>query len=183
MHMHSGTICLRRVAATVDREEFTPELLRSKREQAGLLLEVLAQLANLKPETIEDYESGWRVPSRTAWRCIRNVLNMSKEEIANALAQEKKIKVDTWVTPTEKFSPKIVTFKFEKGHCYSIKDAAKTYGAKFDAGINPKSGNYCIFRYEGKQGIHHKFMEIQGGWTRTYTDQQLIGKIIKEVGA
>ncbi|MBQ3457124.1 MAG: hypothetical protein IJG36_11845, partial [Synergistaceae bacterium] len=39
----------------------------------------------------------------------------------------------------------------------------------------------CIFRYEGKIGIHHSFREIRGGWTRTYTDPQLIGKHIQEV--
>ena len=38
-----------------------------------------------------------------------------------------------------------------------------------------------IFEYLKKDGIHHIFKEINGGWTRCYTDQQLIGKTIKEV--
>ena len=33
----------------------------------------------------------------------------------------------------------------------------------------------------GKQGKHHCFKETSGGWSRTYTDQQLIGKTIQEV--
>lgn len=37
------------------------------------------------------------------------------------------------------------------------------------------------FRYLGKEGIHHKFIEICGGWTRTYTDAQLVGKELIEV--
>ena len=39
-----------------------------------------------------------------------------------------------------------------------------------------------IFSYVGKEGIHHVFREIRGGWTRTYTDYQLIGKTVKEIG-
>ena len=37
------------------------------------------------------------------------------------------------------------------------------------------------FSYERKEGIHHVFREIHGGWSRTYTDAQLIGKTIMEV--
>lgn len=36
------------------------------------------------------------------------------------------------------------------------------------------------FIYQGKQGRHHMFRHAQGKWSRTYTDPQLIGKIIKE---
>ena len=41
--------------------------------------------------------------------------------------------------------------------------------------------NEIIFEYAGKQGIHHCFKANPGGWSRTYTDNQLIGKKIKEV--
>ena len=39
----------------------------------------------------------------------------------------------------------------------------------------------CIFMFLRKEGIHHIFREIRGGWTRTYTDAQLVGKNIQEV--
>ena len=65
--------------------------------------------------------------------------------------------------------PKPVVFTFEEGHTYRIYENAK----KWDNDI-------CIFKYEGKQGIHHCFREVRGCWTRTYTDAQLIGKQIKE---
>ena len=39
------------------------------------------------------------------------------------------------------------------------------------------------FRYMGKTGIHHKFIEAHIGWSRTFTDAQLIGKKIEEAGA
>ena len=51
---------------------------------------------------------------------------------------------------------KALNFSFNIGECYRIDD--------------------FIFKYLGKQGIHHYFMEINGGWTRTYTDVQLLGK-------
>ena len=43
------------------------------------------------------------------------------------------------------------------------------------------SAKGCVFRYEGKRGIHHVFCEIRGNWTRTYTDAQLIGATTEEV--
>lgn len=36
------------------------------------------------------------------------------------------------------------------------------------------------FRYMGKDGIHHKFIEAHAGWSRTFTDAQLTGKKIEE---
>lgn len=46
--------------------------------------------------------------------------------------------------------------------------------------IYGKSNNY-IFEYLRKDGIHHCFREIHGGWTQTHTDCQLIGKKVEEV--
>ncbi|MBQ3760026.1 MAG: helix-turn-helix domain-containing protein [Synergistaceae bacterium] len=40
--------------------------------------------------------------------------------------------------------------------------------------------NY-VFQYLGTQGIHHCFREIHGGWSRTYTNSQLVDKRIMEV--
>ena len=38
-----------------------------------------------------------------------------------------------------------------------------------------------IFEYVKKEGIHHMFREIHGGWSRTYTDSQLTEKKFEEV--
>lgn len=38
-----------------------------------------------------------------------------------------------------------------------------------------------IFEYVKKEGIHHMFIEIHGGWSRTYTDSQLTEKKFEEV--
>ncbi|MBQ3347097.1 MAG: hypothetical protein II876_04815 [Synergistaceae bacterium] len=59
--------------------------------------------------------------------------------------------------------------RFEAVQCYEI-------GAKPSGRDIP-----FVFRYERKEGIHHMFREATGGWRRTYTEAQLIGKKIKEV--
>ena len=165
----------------MNSEKFTPELLRSKREQQGLSVEELGELAGLKPKTIQGYEAGWRTPSKTAWGCIRKVFDMTEKERTAVVAKRNEPKVDTWITPSKDFTPKVITFSFEIGRSYSIKDTVRNSGAKYDTEINPKSGNFCIFKYIGQSGIHHKFIETKGGWTRTYTNQQLIGKKIEEI--
>ena len=38
-----------------------------------------------------------------------------------------------------------------------------------------------VFIYQGKQGKHHMFRHLAGGWLTTRTDVQLIGKKIEEV--
>ncbi len=65
----------------------------------------------------------------------------------------------------------------------ALKAERESVHAKFTVGKSYKidSANGCVFRYEGKQGIHHVFREIRGNWTRTYTDAQLIGAKTEEV--
>ena len=60
--------------------------------------------------------------------------------------------------------PKPPVFFFEVGREYLIDKAA------------------FVLRYERKDGIHHMFRSVRGGWTQTFTDAQLIGKTIKEAG-
>ena len=50
--------------------------------------------------------------------------------------------------------------------------------------LNPCIHNFnfnFVFQYLSTQGIHHCFREIHGGWSRTYTNSQLIDKRIMEV--
>ena len=71
---------------------------------------------------------------------------------------------------------------FEIGHFYFIKDKIKTGMLKAgDTFLNVSTGYGCVFIYLGKQGKHHVFKSVRGGWSRTYTDAQLIGKLIQEV--
>ena len=76
-------------------------------------------------------------------------------------------------------SEKKTTFSFSKGKRYSIFDSSNGKGeADY---IKPETGKGCIFVYLRKEGKHHIFREERGGWIRTYTDIQLIGKNIQEV--
>ena len=67
---------------------------------------------------------------------------------------------------------KALNHKFIQGNKYFIHDTAETQFWENE--------DY-IFTYQGKQGKHHVFNHFKGGWCRTYTDAQLIGKIIKEL--
>ena len=72
---------------------------------------------------------------------------------------------------------------FFEGHCYCIHSKLK-FGYKH--ALWPAFSNdafECSYRfiYLHKNGKHHVFREINGGWTRTYTDAQLVGKRILEV--
>lgn len=58
--------------------------------------------------------------------------------------------------------------------CYSIADDDKILH-RFSFPFN------YVFQYLGIQGIHHCFREIHGGWSRTYTNSQLIDKRVMEV--
>ncbi len=63
---------------------------------------------------------------------------------------------------------------FKKGQSYRI------YTKRCLGSPESKSMRY-EFMYEGKRGEHYVFREKTGGWTRTYTEPQLIGKVIQEV--
>mgnify|MGYP006872985829 CR=1 FL=1 len=66
--------------------------------------------------------------------------------------------------------------RFKEGQEYRIR-ALKL--GKADKGDHWEAE--CLFRYECKTGIHYVFREVRGGWIRTYTDAQLVGKVIEEV--
>ena len=64
---------------------------------------------------------------------------------------------------------------------YSIADDDKVlHKLSLNPCIHDFNFNY-VFQYLGTQGIHHHFKEIHGGWSRTYTNSQLIDKRIQEV--
>ena len=74
---------------------------------------------------------------------------------------------------------KVKEFKFSNGKRYFIFDSGNAKGeADY---IRPETGKGCIFVYLRKEGRHYIFREERGGWIRTYTDIQLIGKNIQEV--
>ena len=160
-------------------ETFTPKLLRSIREQKRMSISQLARLSGISTADISRYEHGKHFPQPIYWSRIWTVL--CGETVDNKPLNACESLPDNWEYVQERFKCGSIPFAFEQGHCYMIKDTPFTSGAKYEQEINPMSGNFCVFRYEGKAGIHHKFVEVRGNWRRTYTDQQLIGKTIQEV--
>lgn len=79
---------------------------------------------------------------------------------------------------------KAIQRHFTEGKCYRIYGSGQlgSYdGRKVSASSGAAWERDCIFMFLRKEGIHHMFREVRGGWTRTYTDAQLVGKNIQEV--
>lgn len=73
---------------------------------------------------------------------------------------------------------------FTEGKCYKIYGSGclgSYNGKKVSASSGAAWERDCIFQFLRTEGIHHVFREVRGGWTRTYTDAQLVGKNVQEV--
>ena len=103
------------------------------------------------------------------------------------------VDVDSEEAPLENYAERsraAIARTFTVGSCYQVVSNKSTIkrlkaGGKYvlqsiSTGNNDPEVGYT-FRYLGKQGIHHMFREICGGWGRTYTDAQLVGKEVIEV--
>ena len=154
-------------------EEFSPELLREWRKNADLSIKQLAFLSHVSIRSISNGENGKQRLSLRTWDKLKKILRIEYKK-----AQERQ--ADTWITPPKTPLLKLKTFDFIIGNIYTIRDIR--CGGHAYSDIYPHFGALCNFRYERKDGIHHVFTETQGDWTRTYTDAQLIGKRIEEVG-
>lgn len=69
--------------------------------------------------------------------------------------------------------PKAIVHSFTPGKMYRIEVTATN--------LKEYYAWNCEFIYTAKKGIHHVFKSAHGTWNRTYTDQQLVGKFIKEI--
>ena len=145
------------------------EMLQKLREEQGITRRQLSERIGVSEKLLAGYERG-NYPSLSTYNKIAKELGwQSLDEDGRECALD---------IPEEIEQPNSIAHTFIEGKCYSIrsKNLVKT---------DKKIGYYveegCTFRYEGKQGIHHMFREVKGGWTRTYTDAQLIGRKIKEV--
>ena len=93
---------------------------------------------------------------------------MKKGRANSKQAYRELVKVLNYRKPSPVFiEPPEAESRFHEGHIYRVVSSNKWESE-------------CVFRYEGQCGIHYVFREVRGGWTRTYTDAQLVGKIIKE---
>ena len=154
--------------------------LEAYRIKRGLTRRELSQRSGVRMDSLKAYESGKQLPTVKNYNKLCEVLGLSQlQEITPCMKKHDQRKSYS-ATPSEEREesfklPGIVCFKFEEGQKYTITSTSSgTKGVK-DAVKD------CVFIYECKEGIHHMFREESGGWTRTYTDAQLVGKKIHEV--
>lgn len=138
--------------------------------KAKLTLKELSQRTGISMKALYEYRKGKHMPTQKGYNALAEVFGWEKEK-PPARKKKKAVKYVPRKIVIEDAPPlpKPVKYEFEEGHMYRIYD-----GKREENDIN-------VFKYEGKQGIHHCFREVRGGWTRTYTDAQLVGKGIKEV--
>ena len=146
-------------------EDFSPETLRRLRRERGLTQSRLAFLCGICRDVIWRYETGRRSPSFDIWERVKQVLSGKVKSFPRR----------------KRTAPKAETANtFDLGHSYTIRSTKSgTKPAGYTGGVHVDM--MSVFKYEGKRGIHHYFRETRGGWTRTYTDAQLIGKHVEEV--
>ena len=157
--------------------------LEVKRVKRGLTRHDLSQQTGVRMDSLKAYESGEQLPTVKNYNKLCEVLGLSPIEETTPRSKEhyqRNQRKRCFPNPPEECEkslklPGIVCFKFEEGQKYTILTSSSGVQGIKDAVKD------CVFIYERKQGIHHMFREARGGWTRTYTDAQLVGKKIHEV--
>ena len=162
-----------------DKAERNINGLYSFRMKRGLTSKDLSQLSGINTHSLSDYETGKNVPTVKNYNKLAEVFGWEKIlPTTRYVIKKKRANPDEDDLCEDLYPPEAITlplkpeYKFEKGHKYLILESEKDEKSPIKD---------CVFQYEGKQGIHHMFREERGKWTRTYTDAQLIGKLIKEV--
>lgn len=149
--------------------------------KAKLTTKELSQMTGISIKSLYDYQRGRRMPSLKGYNALCGVFGWEREKPKEKKPVKKQVRYVPRKIVIEDAPPlpKPVKYEFEEGHMYQISE--KTYAIDIFGQLkgSTKWGEE-VFRYEGKQGIHHCFREVRGGWTRTYTDAQLVGKHIKE---
>ena len=149
-------------------DDFSPIELRTRRREKGLTQIRLAYLCGIREKAVYEYEAGRSNPRPDIWKRIKQVLSGEVKKFPRLEQQAFKARKAEAVYRKPEF-------KFEAGHRYTVHGkSVGRYSRSPDLELE-------VFEYVGKVGIHHCFKETHAGWTRTYTDAQLIGKKIEEV--
>ena len=146
--------------------------LRALRFTLGLSLRNVADAVGFAAASVRDFETGRtkHSPKLEAFLDSYNVPYSTLLLAAQEIAKEKNCKS--------------IQHFFCEGHYYRI----SSKGPYSKSGITAPdilsgiaTDTLYVFQYLRKDGKHHIFRELNGGWTRTYTDAQLVGKRIMEV--
>ena len=89
--------------------------------------------------------------------------------------------IENFLADFAKNGASVLSHSLDAGKCYVIFSDVQLGDSFFHDRSGDLSERFYVFRYVGKQGIHHCFKETRSGWSRTYTDSQLIGKHIQRV--
>lgn len=151
--------------------------LKALRYTLGLTQAQMAEKIGVSEASIERCENGLvpigkvKTPAQSKIKAFLEV-----QDISPAVIAESKLIIGL------EDRQKSIQQHFTKGKCYRI------YGRCCLGSYERKNSSQgttwerdCIFMFLRKEGVHHMFREVRGGWTRTYTDAQLVGKNIQEV--
>ena len=145
----------------------------------GLTARDISKRTKIRTYHVKEYANGIRIPEPKTYNKLAKVFHWPKlhnkvNTQVYACPKGEKIRYEAVQHPEIKISPipGSISFSFSEGHLYQF---AREKFPDFS------EDHEYTFRYERKEGIHHVFTEIRGGWSRTYTDAQLIGKNIMEV--
>ena len=133
--------------------------LRKVRLYLNLTQRELGKRIGLSASTISSYENERRAVSPRVRRWVNKMYR--KHELSKKVIKSARDNTLCVFRPLK---------------CYSIDDSDRIlhrHIGKLNLGY--------VFQYERTEGIHHCFREIRGGWSRTYTDWQLVDKRVLEV--
>ena len=147
--------------------------LKALRYTLGLTQYQMAEKIGVSEASVMRCENGYptigkvRTPAQSKIKAFLEV-----QDISPAVIAESKLVLEL------EDRQKSIQRHFIEGKCYKI------YGGSYGRKTPSQGATWerdCIFMFLRKEGIHHMFREVRGGWTRTYTDAQLVGKNIQEV--
>lgn len=143
--------------------------LAGEMKSRGFSARDVSRLTGIIPSKIRSYASGLMLPTVRTYNRLAHIFGW-------LILPERAQSVQVMSKPKQKmtelnFSASSKKFMFTSG---------KKYVIKYQIGTMSEQADY-VFKYEGKQGIHHVFRKIHGNWIQTYTNAQLIGKRLYEM--
>lgn len=143
--------------------------LAGEMKSRGFSAQDVSRLTGIIPSKIQSYASGLMLPTVRTYNRLAHIFGwlILPERAQSVQVMSKPKQKMTSINPGEG----CMKFEFASG---------KKYVIKYQIGTMSEQADF-VFKYEGRQGIHHVFREIHGNWTRTYTDTQLIGKRLYEL--
>ncbi|MBQ3455674.1 MAG: helix-turn-helix transcriptional regulator [Synergistaceae bacterium] len=143
--------------------------LEAAMKERGYSVHDVSKLTGIKAYKVQSYVSGLILPTIRTYNRLARVFGWD-------MLHEKAPTIQGNAKPKQKMTELNVSTSCRKFTFTS----GKKYVIKCQSGTLSEQAEY-VFMYEGRQGIHHVFRELNGNWTRTYTDAQLIGKKLYEL--